>query len=173
MSQRFLGVFAFSVAGIMLAGDGPDDPVCRAFLEAEIKTSRTPVHVYTTMGSLSDDSGYEETETITIGDVTYTKVDGEWTVGKAMRFEMEQLTVNPGKMQCECEREESFEGEAAAVYRIRGGRLDMRTWVSKARGVMVYTTLDLTLGERVTHASVRYDYNNVQAPMEAIEVDAE
>jgi hypothetical protein len=44
-----------------------------------------------------------------------------------------------------------------------------RTWVSKARGLMIHTTLTITLNGNVTHASVRYDYNNVQAPAAATE----
>lgn len=165
-----LSVSAVSIAGIMLAGDGPDDPICRVYLEAEIKTLRTPVHVYTTMGSLSDDTGSEEIETITIGDVMYSKVGGQWKVGKALVVEsIEELTVNPGKMHCEYERDEPFEGEAAAVYRILGDRLEMRTWISKTRGLTVYTTYDLTRRGSVTHASVRYDYTNVHAPEGAVE----
>jgi hypothetical protein len=177
MNKRFPGVLlslsAFSIAGIMFAADGLDDPVCRVFLDAMSKSARTPVHAYITMGSLTNGTAPTEIETLTIGDVAYTKSRGEWKVGKARSLVaefMEQMTLHPeATIHCEYERDEPFESEAATVYRIRVGKVDCKMWVSKARGLMVHATIDIPLNGSVTHASVRYDYTNVQAPVGALD----
>jgi hypothetical protein len=175
MSATFLGVLIrlslCSIAAASLAADKLHDPVCRVLLDAMSKSARGPVHAYSTIGNLSEGTVPEEIETITIGDVAYTKIRGEWKVGKSRHLVdefIEQMTLAPDPLHCEQERDAPFEGDAAAVYKIRLGEGDRivegRFWISKTRGLMIHATLTITINRRVTHASVRYDYTNVQAP---------
>ena len=175
MKQRFLGALlsaiTFCNAGIMLAAGGLDDPVCKIVIDAMTKTSRTPFHSYSTMGSIVDGANPIQIETITIGDLTYTRGGGEWQVSKVKPMVeefMEQMTSARAPISCEYERDDPSQGEAAAVYRVRlgdaEGVIDSRLWVSKTRGLLLHTTADIPLNEAVTHVSVRYDYANVKAP---------
>ncbi len=168
----FLSVSVFSIAGIMLAADSVTDRDCQALLDAMSKSARTPVHAYSTMGGLSNGTTPQQTETITIGDLAYTKIGAEWKAGKAKRLEaefMEQMKLHPDAIRCKQEGDEPFEGEAAAVYRMRleqGNKIvDCKTWVSKARGLMIHTTIAIMLNGDETNVSVRYDYNNVRTPV--------
>ncbi len=180
MKKSFFGVFlmvsVFSIAGRMLAADSVADPVCQSLLDAMSKSARTPVHAYSTMGGLSNGTAPQQVETITIGDLAYTKIGAEWKSGKARRLEaefIEQMKLHPGAIRCKQEADESFDGEAAAVYRMRleeGTKIvDCKTWVSKARGLMIHTTIDIELNGGLTNLSVRYDYNNVHEPAGATE----
>ena len=180
MKKRFLGfvlgVSVCSVAGIMLAAESVADPVCQALLDAMSKSTRTPVHAYSTMGGLTNGTAPQQIETITIGDLAYTKIGAEWKASKARRLEaefMEQMKLHPGAIRCKQEADEPFDGEAAAVYRMRlqeGNKIvDCKMWVSKARGLMIHTTIDIQLNGAVTNVSVRYDYNNVHVPAGATE----
>jgi hypothetical protein len=175
MKTRFLGALlsaiTFCNAGVMLAAGGLDDPVCKIVIDAMTKSSKTPVHSYSTMGSIMDGTNPIEIETITIGDKAYARIGGQWQVSevKPMVEEfMEQMTSQRAPISCEHERDEPFQGEAAAVYRVRLGEadgvIDSRLWVSKTRGLLLHTTADIPLNDAVTHVSVRYDYNNVKAP---------
>jgi hypothetical protein len=162
---------AFGNAGIMLAAGGLDDPVCKIVVDAMTKSSKTPVHSYSTMGSIMDGANPIEIESITIGDLAYVKSAGEWQVTKARPMVdefMEQMTHERDAIKCEYERDEPFQGEAAAVYRVRlggaDGVIDSKLWISKARGLLIHTTIDIPVSGSVTHASVRYDYTNVKAP---------
>jgi hypothetical protein len=166
-----LGAITFCNAGVMLAAGGLDDPVCKVVLDAMTKSSRTPVHSYSTMGSIMDGTNPIEIETITIGDLAYARSGGEWQVSKVRPMVeefMEQMTSQRAAISCEYERDEPFQGEAAAVYGVRLGEadgvIDSTLWVSKTRGLLLHTTVDIPLNEAVTHVSVRYDYNNVKAP---------
>ena len=166
-----MSAIAFGHAGIMLAAGGLDDPVCKAVVDAMIKSSKTPVHSYSTMGSIMDGTNPIEIESITIGDLAYVKSGGEWQVSKIKPMVeefMEQMTHERDAISCEHEPDDPFQGEAAAVYRVRlggaDGVIDSRLWVSKARGLLIHTTIDIPVNGGVTHASVRYDYNNVKAP---------
>ncbi len=175
MKKRFLGALlsaiTFCSAGIMLAAGGVDDPVCKIVIDAMTKTSRTPFHSYSTMGSIVDGANPIQIETITIGDVTYTRSGAEWQVSQAKPVVaefMEQMTSARAPISCEYERDDASQGEAAAVYRLRLGEadgvIDSRLWVSKTRGLLLHTTADIPLDESVTHVSVRYDYTSVKAP---------
>lgn len=175
MKKRFLGVFlsvsVCSIAGIMLAAESVSDPICQALLDAMSKSARTPVHAYSTMGGLSSGTTPQQVETITIGDLAYTKIGAEWKASKARRLEaefIEQMKLHPGAIRCKQEADAAFEGEAAAVYKMRleeGNKIvECKTWVSKARGLMIHTTIDIELNGGLTNMSVRYDYNNVHEP---------
>ena len=175
MKTRFLGALlsaiTFCNAGVMLAAGGLDDPICKIVLDAMTKSSKTPVHSYSTMGSIMDGEKPIEIETITIGELAYARVGGEWQVSKAKPMVeefMEQMKGQRNAINCEYERDEPFQDEAAAVYRIRlgdaDGVIDSRLWISKTRGLLLHTTADIPLSDAVTHVSVRYDYANVKAP---------
>jgi len=175
MKKRFLGAFLSAIifcnAGVMLAAGGLDDPLCKVVVDAMTKSSRTPVHSYSTMGSIADGANPVEIETITIGDLAYARSGGEWQVTKVRPMVeefMEQMTTQRAPISCEYERDEPFQNEAAAVYRVRLGEadgvIDSRLWVSKTRGLLLHTTVDIPLDGSVTHMSVRYDYTNVKAP---------
>jgi hypothetical protein len=175
MKKRFLGALlsaiTFCHAGIMLAAGDLDDPICKVVVDAMTKSSRTPVHSYSTMGSIADGTNPIEIEAITIGELAYAKSGGEWQVTKIKPMVeefMEQATSQRAPIHCEYERDEPFQGEAAAVYRVRVGEadgvIDSKLWVSKTRGLLIHTTVDIPLNDAVTHVSVRYDYTNVKAP---------
>jgi hypothetical protein len=77
-----LSVGACGVAATTLAADKVNDPVCRVLLDAMSKSVRGPVHAYTTIGNISDGTAPREIESITVAEVAYSKIRGEWKVSK-------------------------------------------------------------------------------------------
>ncbi|MEO5558639.1 MAG: hypothetical protein ABIO49_02715 [Dokdonella sp.] len=82
-----------------------------------------------------------------------------------------QKSIHNAKVySCRYLRDETVNGEAAAVYaghsETEDSQSDTQTWISASRGLPLLTELDIDLGDAggKKHTSMRYDYSDVQSP---------
>jgi hypothetical protein len=101
-------------------------------------------------------------------------VKGRWTRSAVTPndvLQQEMENEKQGKSTCQFVRNESVDGEAAAVYSMRREtetvREDGQVWISKANGRALRKEVDVDYGGAVGkgHLSARYEYSNVKAPM--------
>lgn len=69
-------------------------------------------------------------------------------------------------------RDEALNGQMMTIYSVRSetedSKEDGQIWLSKSSGVPLKEELDIDVGGGAmgkTHKSIRYEYNNVHAPM--------
>jgi hypothetical protein len=174
-------MFAIALIGATpLAAQGNCQPV----LDAMGKVFTTPTHIYRTMAPVSKDGGKRtqdmtRSETIYAAGSVFSKVAGSW---RGSRIPVEQVkrleeeNIKSSKYTCRFLRDESSNGEAAAIYSLHaereGVRSDGQMWISKSRGLPLRHEFDLDAGAGsdkghpdIQHHSVRYEYANVQPPL--------
>ena len=83
-------------------------------------------------------------------------------------IQQEQENRKTGTATCRYLREESVNGETAAVYSAHSENEDVKSegqlWISK-KGLPLREELDTDVGDpNKVHRSIRYEYGNVQAP---------
>jgi hypothetical protein len=156
---------------------------CQAVDDAMNKVMTVPTHIYGTMSSVPSngakpraDEG-SHSETIYVGGSVYTKVGGRWSRGDwtpQQIMKQEQENRQKSKYTCRYLRDESVNGETAAVYGTHSERSDVghvtsdgQIWISKSRGLPLLDEVDIDSGGAggKNHYSGRYEYTNVQAPM--------
>ena len=142
---------------------------CQAVDNAMNKVYTTPTHLYNTM------DGKSKNEIIYVGGVIYDNVRGKWarsqlTLPQLMKMEDENRRNS--KYTCRYLRDESVNGEMAAVYSTHAERSDMgiksdgQVWISKTKGLLLRQEEDIDAGVGAkNHHSTRYDYANVQPPL--------
>ena len=154
---------------------------CQVVDDAQIKVMTVPAHIYDAMSPILSNgrtprpSDTIRNETIYVGGSGYAKVSGkwsrsEWTLQRVMKQEQENRQQS--KSTCRYLRDESTNGEAAAVYSMHAERTDPEAksdgqiWISKSRGLPLRHEMDVDAGSGIKdHHSVRYEYTNVQPPM--------
>jgi hypothetical protein len=157
---------------------------CQAVDDAMNKVITVPTHIYGAMspilsnGSTPRPSDTIHNETIYVAGSAYVKVSGkwsrsEWTLQRLMKQEQENRQQS--NFTCRYERDESVNGEAAAVYSTHSERSDAdighivsdgRIWISKSKGLPLRHEMDVDAGHGMKdHHSVRYEYTNVQPPL--------
>jgi hypothetical protein len=147
------------------------DSTCKAVLDASEKLFSIPYHSFTTI----DMNGKPTIgETISVGGAIYVMLNGKWSSGMVtleemkLRYEQNKKTVQ--NVSCKYVRDESVNGESAALYSTHEetahGKNDNQMWISKSRGLILKqeTDIDIGNGRPKSHFSGRYEYNNVQAP---------
>jgi hypothetical protein len=155
---------------------------CQAVDDAMNKVMTTPTHIYTAMSPVPKDGSKPRTEdtsyseTIYVGGSAYTKVGGRWSRGgwtPQQVMKQEEENRRKSKYSCRYLRDESVNGETAAVYSTHAERSDVgqvksdsQEWISKSRGLPLRGELDIESGDvsGKNHLSVRYEYTNVQPP---------
>lgn len=145
---------------------------CQTVFEAMTKVVTVPHHIYTTMsGSLQPGGKTNTTEQIYAGGVIYVMMQGKWTRGTMTPDQMlkrEEANRKTSKATCSYLRDESVNGEAAAVYSSheepQGTKVDSQTFISKSKGLPLRTEIDMDMGD-TGHMSSRYEYANVKAPL--------
>ena len=142
-------------------------PACRAVYDAMRKAASTPSH----MVLMTD--GKVEGEEITIGNVIYLKVQGQWTRSPMTMqdiLEQQQRDLNNiTASTCTTLPAEAINGLAVDVYRAQHdaentGAVEATYWIAKATGLPLRTDV----GELASHKvamSMRFDYDNIKAPM--------
>ncbi|HEY6764016.1 MAG TPA: hypothetical protein VI386_04540 [Candidatus Sulfotelmatobacter sp.] len=99
---------------------------------------------------------------------------GKWwltpmTPDDVLQQEMENRANS--KATCQFLRNESVNGEPAAVYSMRreteSRKEDGQLWISKANGRALQEEIDVDNGGAMgkSHLSARYEYSNVKPPM--------
>jgi hypothetical protein len=100
-------------------------------------------------------------------------VNDRWTRSKITPqdiLQQKKETDNNTKTTCRYLREESVNGEAAAVYsthtETEDDKVDVQVWISKSNGLPLREELDVDVGGKLgkSHTSMRYEYGNVQPP---------
>lgn len=144
---------------------------CQPVFDGITKIVTTPSHSYST-GVVNGKP--RSTETIYVQGKTYMIVKGKWwlspvTPNDVLKQEMENRANS--KATCQFLRNESVNGEPAAVYSMRRetetGKEDGQVWISKANGRALREEVDVDYGGAIgkSHLSARYEYSNVKPPM--------
>ena len=167
-------VTAFSLMIVMLgaaqAGAQTLSPECQAMMDAGVKQFSVPSHAFMTSTGIS--SALTQSEMINVNGATYAMVNGTWMkspVSVEQLIQQSQAQVASAKAHtCQAMPDETLDGVAASVYtshtETATGATDSRVWIAKATGLPIKSEIDLTMGDRKSHTSVRYEYNNVTAP---------
>ena len=167
-------VTAFSLMIVMLgaaqAGAQTLSPECQAMMDAGVKQFSVPSHAFMTSTGIS--SALTQSEMINANGATYAMVNGTWMkspVSVEQLIQQSQAQVASAKSHtCQAMPDETLDGVAASVYtshtETANGATDSRVWIAKATGLPVKSEIDMTMGDRKSHTSVRYEYNNVTAP---------
>jgi hypothetical protein len=135
---------------------------CKAYFDASDKLYTTPVHSYITH-TVAKRSG----EMIRVNGDSYFLVQEKWTkslFNQQAMHEQELENRKNNKASCQHVRDESVNGEAAAVFSTHSEsedeKADGMVWISKSRGLLLRQEIDLE-GD---HLTTRYEYTNVTAP---------
>jgi hypothetical protein len=163
--------FGLSLIGpTSLAAQGGCQPVD----EAMNKVMNVPTHIYGAMspilsnGSTPRPTDTVHNETIYVGGSAYVKVGGKWSRSEwtpQRIIKQEQENRQQSKSTCRYLRDESVNGEAAAVYSTHAERShpetksDGQVWISKSKGLPLRHEMDIDAGHGIKdHHSVRYEY---------------
>jgi hypothetical protein len=164
-------VLSVPLMTIALNTSSPAADSCQPVFDAITKIVTTPSHSYST-GVLNGKPS--STETIYVEGKTYMMVKGKWTRSAVTPndvLQQEMENEKQGKSTCQFVRNESVDGEAAAVYSMRREsetvREDGQVWISKANGRALRKEVDADYGGAMGkgHLSGRYEYSNVKPPM--------
>jgi hypothetical protein len=148
---------------------------CEAPLAAMNKLWQTPSHQY-----MTETAGYlngktRTSEIITTRTDRYLLVNGNWhhsAIGKEEIAQMIQANEeNVRKDECHFVRDDTVNGEAAALYATRHVSEDdsstTQLWISRKSGLPLKFEIDRDVGGGAmgkSHQSMRVDYSNVTAP---------
>jgi hypothetical protein len=171
---RWLCTLVALTVGILLIGSMPlpAQNSCQPVNDAMHKIYTTPTHLSTTMMLANSPV---KNELIYAGGVIYENVHGKWshsevTLQQVMKIE-EQNQRN-SKTTCRYLRDESVNGETAALYSTHAERSDMgivsdgQVWISKSKGLVLRQEEDISDGGgKKRHHSTRYEYTNVRPPL--------
>ncbi len=166
------------VAGVFLLATGFTVPVraadngCQPVFDAMTKVLATPTRLYVTGGAAVGKNKPQNSEMIYAGGAIYLKLGEKWTrstMTAAAMLKQEEENRRTAKYSCRYLREETVNGETAAVYANHSETEDIKSdatvWISKSRGLPLRTEGDYDTGDPAkTHASIRYDYSNVRPP---------
>ncbi len=162
--------FVLSVLVIGFAAPSAAADSCQPVFDALTKIVTTPSHSYST-GLVSGKP--LSTETIYVQNKTYMIVRGKWMLRPVTPddiLEQEKENRANSKATCQFLRNESVNGEPAAVYSLRRetetGKEDGQMWISRVTGRALRNEVDVDRGAMgKSHLSARYEYSNVKPPM--------
>jgi hypothetical protein len=147
---------------------------CQPTYDAMSKVMTTPTHIYVTMTAVPNNGDKPITaETIYAAGSAYVKVNGKWTRGGMTLQEVmkkEEENRKNSKTTCRYLKDESVNGETAAVYNTHSETGDIKSdgqiWISKSKGLPLRQEFDIDSGGPggKNHQSVRYEYTNIQPP---------
>jgi hypothetical protein len=155
----------------MAATPAPDG-ACQAVKDASEKFFTIPSHSYFVLTGAGRET--RTTESIYVEGTVYSLVRGKWFRMPLSSMDMKGLTELSSEdvkhWSCHVLHDENVNGESATIYSVHSenerGIHDSQIWVSKRKGVFLREETDTQRpgesGKR--HASLRVDYNNVQAP---------
>jgi hypothetical protein len=170
------------VASLPLPAVAATDPACEPMFDAFTKLLQTPNHQYMSQSSeteaLKHGGKIRTSESISTSDSSYLKINDEWhkipITAQDLLKQQEEARRN-SKETCHFLNDDQTEGDAA-VYDSHSetnlGKSDLKIWITKATGLPAREEIDLDLGGEAgkTHSSVRFDYDQVEAPKD-VKVD--
>lgn len=178
---RTMDFRVIAAAGAFVLGVGAplraQSAECATLATTTSKVYEKPVHIYTIDSAQTDAQlhGGRPTvsEVIWTGTAEYLQHRGKWmkspiAVG-AMRRAPKDASAKV-KATCSRLRDESVNGEQAAVWRIHSeteaGATDTDLWVSRSSGMALKSDMRMDVGGSLgkSHIVSRYEYTNVRAP---------
>jgi hypothetical protein len=168
---RFVTSFFLALLlGAVSASAQTLSPECQAMLDAGQKQFTVPSHAFMTSTGLTPTMA--QSEMINVNGVTYAMVNGQWMkspVSVDQLIQQSKAAITGAKSHtCQHMPDETVDGVAASVYTSHTesatGVTDSRVWIAQATGLPLKSEIDMTLGARKSHTSIRYEYNNVTAP---------
>jgi hypothetical protein len=178
MSRSLITVCAV-LSGLILATPAltyaVTDLACKPLLDAAHKVNMAPNHIYSTTVVGYNKNQPENSEMISTGanGAFYIMVKGKWVRSRITPGEMQkdkEEGETTAKTTCRYLRDESVNGEAAAVYSSHSdtevGTADVTVWISKSKGLVLRDVMDMDAGGSMgkSHRTSRYEYVNVQPP---------
>jgi outer membrane lipoprotein-sorting protein len=170
--NRFVLTFCCSILTVGAASAPAQtlSPECQAMFDAGQKQFTVPSHAFMTMTGMGPAG--TQSEMINVDGATYAMVNGTWMkspVSVAQLIEQSKAQIASAKSHtCQKAADETVDGVAASVYTAHTetptGVTDSRVWVGKDTGLPLKSEIDMTMGARKSHTSVRYEYKNVTAP---------
>jgi hypothetical protein len=166
-------VFAALLGSLLATPALALDPACQPVAAAGDKMLTIPTHISSTTTAAYTGGKPRNSEMIYAGNAIYVNVGGKWTRTKMTpqdMLKMQQDDRGSKKGTCRYVRDESVNGEAAALYAEHSdtevGTSEAQTWISKSRGVPLRTEMDMDVGGTMgkSHMSMHYDYTNVHPP---------
>ncbi len=137
------------------------------------KYATVPSHLYITTIAQYNGGKPKTSEMISVDGGTYIEIGGKWIRSKFTP----QDVINDQKDQdsvpkdtCRYLRDESVNGEAAAVYSVHSespdDRVNHQIWISKSKELPLKQETDIDVGGAMgkSHKSLRYEYTNVRPP---------
>jgi hypothetical protein len=173
---RLLSVILWATFGLSLIGASrlAAQDNCQPTYDAMSKAMSTPTHIYVTMTAVPNKGDKPiTTETIYAAGSVYVRVSGKWTrspITPQQVLKRAEENRKNSKTTCRHLRDESINGETAAVYSTHSETDDTKSdgqiWVSKSKGLPLRQEFDIDSGrpQGKHHHSVRYEYTNVQPP---------
>lgn len=174
-TTRILAVSVFTLLMVMaFVTPSPAADSCDPVFNAMTKAATTPSHRYSTH-SVPSPNGNKITnvETIYLQNKIYIRISGKWMESPQSPSEMlqqQQENRKDSKPTCLFVRNESVNGESAALYSLRSqnedSKEDGQIWISTHTGLTLREEVDMDTGDSQgkSHASVRYEYGNVKPP---------
>jgi hypothetical protein len=167
------GVFVLCF-GIPLRAQGP---ACVPSLTASAKLYDKPFHAYIIDSAQTDAKLHggrpSVSETIWTGTFTYVMARGKWMKSPVDVAEMRKALKDAAlkvKATCSRVRDESVNGEPAAVWRIHSvsdyDTSDSDLWISRSSGMLLKSDAHQEVGGAFgkSHIIARYEYTNVRSP---------
>jgi hypothetical protein len=153
---------------------GAVNPACNPAMDAMLKQISTPTHVYASQ-ALGPHGKPRAMELIYADGVIYMQIGGAWKRSplsvQDMRKQEEENRRNAKSMDCRYLRDETVNGEAAAVYHLQAvteadTKSDSTLWISKRTGLPLKSENDIDIGDPGSkqHLSTRYEYTGVRPP---------
>jgi hypothetical protein len=147
---------------------------CKMVRDATDKLDTVPNHAYETeTNPARPGEGATNHEVIHAGGTIYIMIKGKWKkspISEAqMRAQEEENWKTAKNISCKYLRDESVNGQSAAVYKTHDENEDTKedgqVWVSKSKGLLLRQEEDVDIGYGdKRHHSTRYEYTNVQTP---------
>ncbi len=174
VGTRAIATLALFCAALAFAPGAFAQGDCKMLYDATDKLYSAPNHAYSSQISGSKAAPVTRTqEAIQIDGVIYILMNGAWKkspmTSAGMQAQIVENRKNAKNVSCKYSRDESVNGEAAAVYiahsETDAGKADATIWISKSRGLILRQEEDLDMGDPdKMHISIRYDYSGVKAP---------
>jgi hypothetical protein len=177
MLRKHLSRTSFAAAVVVAIGlsAGPAalavDSSCQPLIHASEKQISTLNHAYMTT---TREGKARTREVIFAGDSIYVMANGKWSRSPLTPQRMQELQAEISSqaksMTCHYLRDESVNGEAAAVYDTQSdsgfGKTASTIWISNGKGLPLRTETDISLGGKMdkSHMSIRYEYSQVKPP---------
>jgi hypothetical protein len=149
---------------------------CQPMMNSVTKRLSTSSHMY-----MTETGGYLKGETrngemIYAGENTYINVKGQWRKSPVSKQEMleqqQENWKNAKSTTCHVVGDEAVGGQMATIYSVHSetedSKEDGRIWLSKSSGLPLKEEIDIDVGGGAmgkSHKSIRYEYNNVHAPI--------